>query len=364
MLRFLTTILGIFLTAQPVNAEVKPTVTYSEAADLYSTMDNLSGWLEGFTWPEYRDEWQKRFGWSSKDQEWADRYTAFRRRTFIDESGSSDPRTMPDGIFASRGENSEGTDPLAAYFLAQPNIETAIRNLDNAFSPPDAEMLRGFYQHFEPGWRTLLAESVPLKDRAAELSERLDGPTVSAFIDRVNAFYRSDVGGPFYIFFTRHPPGNGSSAEPLAGKYMLLHAPTSENDTRYWDTIVIHELVHYVSSRQPQEQKLELTKRFLDRCPLPPQIKRLWLLEEPVAVAWGQAAYSAKVLGKPLDPNDHWYAIPWVDIVSRTIAPSIIEGYDTDLQIEDVVEQAADRCNDLNAVAQQLNTSPKTKGIK
>ena len=105
---------------QPARAEVIIEVSYSEAADLYSTIDNVSGWLEGFTWPEYRAEWEQRFGWSEQDQEWSDRYKEFRRRTFIDESGSPDPRTLPDGIFASETEYTAGTDPLATYFLAQP----------------------------------------------------------------------------------------------------------------------------------------------------------------------------------------------------------------------------------------------------
>lgn len=364
MLRFLLTVLALGVAAQPVRAEVTLTVAYSEAADLYSTMDNVSGWLEGFTSPEYRAEWQRRFGWSEKDQEWADRYAAFRRRIFIDDSGSPDPRTLPDGIFASKDENSVGADPLATYFLAQPDIKTALRDLDRAFAPSDAKMLRGFYRHFEPGWRALLRESEPLKDRAADLNERLDGPAMSSFIDRMNAFYRSEVDGSFIVFFTRHPPGNGSSAEPLGGNFMLLHAPTAETDTEYWDTIVIHELAHFMSSQQPQKQKQELTKRFLDRCPLPAGIKRLWVFEEPLAVAWGQAAYSAKVLGKPLDPNDNWYAIPWVDIVSRTIASSIVDGYDTGLQIEGVLGQAAAQCNNLIAVAEQLNSSSKAGRIE
>ena len=356
MIRILLLAIALLSISAPARAEVTVSVSYSETADLYSTMDNVSRWLEGFTIPAYRDEWEQRFGWSASDQQWADRYAAFRRRMFIDDDGPLDPRALPDGIFASREENTAGTDPLASYFLSQPDIAAALRHLKDAFPADDAKMLQGFYNHFEPGWRVLLSESSPLEARAADLQARLDGQNIAAFLARVNAFYRSDVDGPFTVLFTRRPPGRESSAEPLAGSFMLLHAPVAEEDTTYWDTIAIHELVHYISARQPQEQKQALTARFLDRCPLPVGAKRLWLFEEPLAVAWGQAAYSAKVLGKPLRPDESWYAIPWVDIVSRTIAPAIIDGYDNDMHIEDVLDQTADRCNDLTAIADQLNS--------
>ena len=355
MMRFLLAAIALLFLSAPAQAEVRVSVGYSEAADLYSTMDNVSEWLEGFTIPAYRQEWEQRFGWSKSDQQWVDRYAAYRRRTFLDDNGSPDPSTLPDGIFASRSENTAGTDPLATYFLTQPGIYTALRNLNDLFSREDARMLRAFYRHFEPKWRVLLDESAPLKARADDLQARLDGQGVAAFLVRVNAFFRSDVDGTFTVYFTRHPLGKGSSAEPLAGAFMLLHSPVGETNTEYWDTIVIHELVHYVSSRQPQEQKQALTVRFLNRCALPEKAKRLWLFEEPLAVAWGQAAYSAKILGTSLDPNDNWYAVPWVDIVSRTIAPSIIDGYDSEMHIEDVLDQAADRCNNLTAVADQLD---------
>ena len=337
-------------------ADVTITVSYSEPADFYSMMDNVSGWLEGFVIPQYRAEWEQRFGWSAEDQEWADRYREYRQRTFIDETQSVDPLSSADGIFASRAENTAGGDPLATYFLAQPDLRTAMANLTSFASPQDARMLRGFYRHFEPGWRVLLRESGPLKGKAERLQARFDNATVEAFINRVSKFYGTSLEGEFTVYFTRHPPGNRTSAEPLAGSYILLHSPpVEEGDDRYWDAIVMHELVHYISSRQPEEQKRELTERFLKQCPIPDDAKRLWLVEEPLAVAWGQAAYSSIVLNNPLDPNDNWYGIPWVNTVSRTIAPSVLHAYATEATIDGpIINELADRCADLTTIVAQL----------
>jgi len=354
IVRLLLAAIALLFVSAPARADVEVSVSYSETADLYSTMDNVSEWLKGYTIAAYREEWEKRFGWSVNDQKWVDRYAAYRRRTFVNDLSSSDPRTLPDGIFASREETMDGTDPLSTHFLKHSAIETALRDLDRVATLEDARMLRGFYRHFEAKWRLLLAESEPLKTRAAELQARLDAREVSTFLDTVNSFYRSEIDGAFKVFFTRRPPGNETSAEPLAGAFVLLHSPVAEENTSYWDTIVLHELVHYVSARQPREQKQALTARFLDRCPMPDGVSRYWLFEEPLAVAWGQAAYSAKVLQSPLNPKENWYAILWVEVVSRTIASSIIDGYGNDERIEDIIDEAADRCLDLTAIANRL----------
>lgn len=348
----------VLVASVPANADVKLSVSYSQPADLYSMMDNVSGWLDGFVIPAYREEWEARFGWSKQDQIWADRYSEYRRRTFIDEKGQPDPLTSPDGIFASASETTAGTDALATYFLAQPDINSALGGLNTFATSRDAKMLRGYYRHFEAKWRVLLKESAPLTAKAETLEKQFDGKAVNAFIQRVSRFYGAQIDGEFKVFFTRHPPGKESSAEPLAGRYMLLHAPISETgDSSYWDTIVMHEFVHYISSRQTDDQKRALTQKFLKRCEIPANAKRLWLFEEPLAVAWGQAAYSEIVLKKPMDTNDNWYGIPWVDVVARAISPSIIAAYTTDASIDGpIADEAADRCNDLKAIAATLNT--------
>jgi hypothetical protein len=359
LLSRLTIALALAVAASPASAEVKVSVSYSEAADLYSLMDNVSGWLDGFVYPVYREEWVRRFGWSADDQKWADRYREYRQRSFIDNSGDVDPLASPDGIFASRTENESGSDPLATYFLAQPDIKTALANLGSFATPADARMLRGFYRHFAPKWRVVVSESGPLVAKAKRLEAKLDGAATIEFIGHVARFYGAGFNGDFKVFFTRYPPGKRSSAEPVAGRYILLHSPTAADDaTSDWDTIVMHEFVHYVSARQPEGQKRRLTKRFLERCPLPAGAKRLWLLEEPLAVAWGQAAYSKFVLGHALNPNENWYAIPWVNTVSRTIAPTILEAYSTGSVIDEkLVDQAADRCKDLKAISNQLTSA-------
>ncbi|MEB3416884.1 hypothetical protein VCJ71_12505 [Alteriqipengyuania sp. WL0013] len=350
MARLLIAVAVLLLFPFKAHANLTLTVSYRETADLFSTMDNMSDWLPGNTIPAYREEWEARFGWTEADQQWVDSYKEYRRRTILKGQGSPDPRSSPDGIFASRDQLTAASDPLAAHFLQHTTIEAALASLEKAASVSDAEMLRGFYRHFQPEWRLLLADSSALQQRASELQARLKSLAAADFIASIAKFYRSDLDGEFTVLFTRRPPGNVASAEPIAGSFILLQSPPTEIAPSYWDTIVFHELVHFISSKQPRAQKQALTARFLARCPAPSSINWGWLAEEPLAVAWGQATYSSKVLRSPLDPKENWYAVPWVNLVSRTLAPTIIDQYDRGSDIEDLVDQAADRCIDLMSV--------------
>ena len=349
--------LFVAFAALPAQAHVKVTVTYSSSADLYSMMDNVSGWLDGYTRDDYRQAWIRRFGWSDQDARWVARYKEYRLRTFIDDTVEIDPRTSPDGIFVQRTEIQAASDPFRVFFLKQPDIATALANLPQIASSQDEKMLRGFYKYFEPKWRVMFANSERLQDKSRKLQQSLDSLAVRSFIQRVAEFYNSPIDGEFAVLFTHSPIAKRATAEPSIDGRIVLQSPDDDTDADgFWDTIVMHEFVHHISSGQPTEQKQALTKRFLDRCALPAGVGPLWVLEEPLAVAWGQAAYSVRVLGHPLDPKTNWYNRAWIDVVARAISPTIIELSQNNKTIDNViVDQAADRCNDLKAIASTLN---------
>lgn len=356
--RLLALLLAALALSGPsrANAEVQVRVLYSETVNLYSLMDNVSGWLDGYTNPTYRQEWSARFGWTAADQVWADRYAEYRRRTFHSGGHSSDPRQRPDGLFASASELAADSDPLLQFLAGQNDVDSALSNLEQSVSRADARMLRGFYRHFAPGWRVILRESSPLANHAQALQRRFENQRLTDFLARVARYFRSEVDGTFRVYFTRQPPGRETSAEVVGGQLMMLHSPVNlPVEAGDWEGIVMHEFVHFISAGQPAEQKRALTEQFLSRCPMPAGVSPLWLLEEPLAVAWGQAAYASHVQGRPLDPNGNWYAIPWVNIVSRTLAPSVIAAYDNSDTINSIVDQAAERCVELGAIASQLN---------
>ena len=331
--------------AAPLSATVSLKASYNETADLFSLMDNVSGWLPGFTDSAYREEWTRRFGWSQSDQEWADRYSEYRHRTYSDPSQGILPATSPDGLFAPSAANTAKSDPLATFLLGQLSVTSALAQLRSVAAPADAAMLKGFYEHFAPKWRTILTESSTLAANAKVLHEQLNTPGAVAFVARVSRFYRVSVAGNFQALFVWSPPGPRSTAEVVAGRYFLIHVPPNQASSDNWDGVAMHELIHYISAHQPPEQKKMLTMQFLARCPEANRPKALRLLEEPLAVAWGQAAYAKYARANPVNWNERWYAIPQVDLLGHLLWPTVDQLYNTDATIIDgIVDDAAKRC--------------------
>nr|WP_298930295.1 hypothetical protein [uncultured Erythrobacter sp.] len=321
---------------------------YSEAVDLFITLDNVSGWWDGFVDPAYRSDWERRFGWTAEDQAWADRYSEYRHRTYADPSQTMDIASSPHGLFSARTAYAGETDPLATFMVDQPNVETAIENLGEIANADDVNTLRGFYIHFEDHWRQIQSENGALSSFADKLEAQLSGEKLDDYLSKVSTFYGVKRDGNFRVFFTRFPLNTRSRAEIVAGRNLILHAPIDwKFEDGEWDTIVAHEIVHYVSSLQNDEQKRSLTDRFLARCPTANSRQRLSLLEEPLAVAVGQVGYSEQVLGKPLEPLSNWYGNPRIDITARSIAKSILNALKKGIPIakSSLVEEAALLCD-------------------
>jgi hypothetical protein len=240
--------------APPVQAELRIQAGYSEAADLFSLMDNVSLWSpNGFNEPAYREYWTDTFGWTEEDQVWADRYRAYRERTYTDPGqAEQNPATASDGLFAKRSSFAESTDPLASHFI----------------------------------------RSHPL----------------------------------------RHAAEGG------------------------WSEIAVHEVIHYISAHQAPAQKRSLTARFLSECPAQIATGFYQLLEEPLAVALGNAAFANFVQGTPLEPEESWYWMPTPSVMGRLLWDDVERLYPTDATINDgIIDQAAAYCRQLLQISEWMS---------
>ena len=349
------------LCISTVDAELRVDAGYSAAADLFSLMDNVSDWSPGFTEQEYRDYWQSEFGWSAEDEDWARRYREYRQKTYRDDGqAEQDPRTATDGLFAKRSSVLDTADPLAEHFLSATTIDGALRGLGSIADAKDAAMLEGFYAHFEPHWRVLLAESKSFAERADTLREELSGPAVDAYLDRVARFYRVDIDRDFRALYVWWPPLDRTAADISGRGFFIRSHPVRHANESGWSEIVMHELTHYVSAFQDAAQKRELTRRFLDACPASIATGYYDLLEEPLAVAWGNAAYAKYVVGEPLDDAESWYWRPMPELLGQLLWPYVDAVYETDEDITGgIIDVAANKCRSLLELADMLEPIDK-----
>ena len=328
---------------------------YSDAANLFSLMDNVSGWQEGLTDPAYRAEWKRRFGWSAEDQHWADRYRDYRLRTYVDDLDSKHPSVSGDGMFVRRSSARGTADPLAIHFFRADTLSAAISLFSDVASPQDRRMLSGFYRHFAPGWRIILEESTPLRGAASRLAQQVGDAETSAFVERIGAFYHVSISGEFQSYFVWYPPKAGANAEVVGGHNFLIHLSPTDAMSDDWDATTVHELVHYLSANQPAEQKQALTKEFLATCPRADRLKALPFLEEPLAVAWASGVYTTHIAHRSIDKDVSWYANPVIDILSHMLWPVVNDYYAGRKQIDlAFAKRAAQNCATLFKASDML----------
>lgn len=340
----------LLLALLPSQASAKITIRagYHPPADLFNLMDQTALWYEGFNDPAYRKAWTERFGWSDDDQAMADRYKDYRERAFNDPAQTDLPYSArPDGIFAARSSYSLKVDPLAEHFIASPTIPDALSTLETIASAEDAQMLRSFYDHFRPKRQILLKESEAFASQARTLNDELTGDRVDAYLARMSAFYRVDTDLEFNALFVWWPPIDRTLADATGQTFFMHSHPTKHAGKVGWAEIVMHEAVHYISAHQPPEQKRALSEEFLKICPA--KTENLYdLLEEPLAIAWGQAAFAKYGRGKPLDPSENWYRRPMPAVMGRLLWLNVEAIYETDATITDgLMRDAAGYCASL-----------------
>ena len=88
--------------------------------------------------------------------------------------------------------------------------------------------------------------------------------------------------------------------------------------------IAMHELIHSISKLQSLEVKQSLTKEFYNRCKFDyKKIKRYYVLEEPLAVIFGQMYYQEKYQPKRFKFEVNWYNNKLIDSLSKLYYPVV-----------------------------------------
>lgn len=323
------------------DAETSVRAEYHPPTNLFALMDETA-LLYPWSTDAYRETWTERFGWSRADRDMMQRYKRYRKRT-VDISGQSN-RSPEDGLFSTRTAALEDTDALAHHFITAASVDDALATLEAAAPADDAQMLRDFYAHFRPGWEVILEESKVFEDQAAVLNADLSGDQVDAFLGRMTAFYRVDGDLEFTLHFVWWPPIDRTIADLLGETFVLYRHPERHAGETDRAEIAMHEAAHYFSARQPAAQKSALTAEFLEICPIEAD-NLMHVIEEPLAVAWGQAAFAKYGKGAPLNPEQNWYRPPMPDVMGRLLWLHIDQFYETDATITDgLVTEAAGYC--------------------
>jgi hypothetical protein len=335
-------------------ASVSISAHYREAANIFDIMDCVSGWWDGTFEGAYRKEWKKRFGVDADDQAFFKKYDQFRQKYF---KGLGQPKNetgpFSDGLFAKRA--SIGEDLISPAFYSSQKLSDAFEKLKTLVAAEDLEFLRNFYRRFEPKYQTLLTESKPFAAKAAKTSSKLANKKYASFYANVLNYYSVDEDLKYEVLYIWWPPLEKDFATP-SDKYLVIRQNPIKHLEWEDEDVVFHEIVHTISARQPQKQKEEISKAFLSQCPIEGKFPTMKILEEPMAVAIGQALFLETFQPSKLRWDSKLYNYPWISAFAKIIYP-VVKSEITNRKKFSIqtAEKLGFLCNELLETAKILN---------
>lgn len=339
----------------PTHAAVKIQIAYSEAANVFDVMDNVSNWWPGFCEEEYQKYWDNKFPLTQKDRDLFEKYRSIRERYYNDpDQAEKDPLKNRNGIFATLGAIT--ADPVAEAFYSADTLDGAFEKLATTVKPDELDFLRGFYSAFAGRYKILLDESKPFKEVAEQITKTLQKPGLNGYFEKVARFYRVTADLSYRVLYVWWPPIDRTNASPT-GKFLLMryHPVKHLQDAKIDSEIVFHEVVHTISARQDLAQKQALTKEFIATCDTQGKIKRMNVLEEPLAVAFGQSLFLQQFDPTRYNYGSNWYSEKWTNLFSKLIYPTVKEEFEAGRTITDgLVQKAGKHCKEVLTVVEKF----------
>lgn len=336
-------------------------VRYREAADVFEMLDQVSAWWPDYVEPAYRQSWIDAGRIRPDDSTYFAQYAQLRARHMnrMSQTGSGE-RRGGSGLFTAGAAAT--ADPVAAAFYQSDSLTEAFGRLRHVLSPREITFLRAFYTHFEARTSPLAAatRAATSASRAAT-AEALADTAVVRYVTQVAALFSfppndsarhhlagqgdhgtpvaavspdaeaargtdDDAGSsvPLSVLYVSWPDSMRTFATPN-GRALILRVRPRSGETVNSADVVVHEAVHVFAAGMPEAQKSALTGTLLDGCAVPEGVRRLAILEEPIATALGNIEFRRRFMPQRFAWGRRWYGDPWVDVYARLLHPLLVE---------------------------------------
>jgi hypothetical protein len=329
-------------------------VAYREAADLFELLDHVSAWWPDYVEPAVGDAWRARGLTAPGDSSWFARYARVRARYFDRRGQEGGGRAAGDavpeawragsGLFSAAATRT--ADPVAAAFHAADRVEAALAAIDTLVTREDRAFLQAFYARFTPRAAPLLAETRALTAASrAATALALTEPTVAAYLTRVATVVAgsgadsaapvtaSEADTPYTAVYVWWPDTAQTRATP-AGRTLVLRVRPAAGDTVNSADVVAHEFIHAAAATMSAARQRDLSTRVLAGCTPPAGLRRLVLLEEPIATALGNIEFRRRFQPARFSWRRRWYGEPWVDVYARLLHPVLAERVETGVPLD------------------------------
>jgi hypothetical protein len=339
----------------PADAQsgVRIAVVHRDAADRFELLDNVSSWWPEYVEPEYRAAWIARGLARDGDSAFFARYAAIRGRYLPRPQSNASSWRERSGLF-SAGDGLTG-DTIAAVFHRATSMEGAFTALRSLVTTAELAQLRAFYAHFEERVSPLVAETRALTQRSrAASASTLDRPEVIRYLGDVARLLTASLDSTRAVeaIYVWWPDTLQRRASPV-GTSLIVRVRPSADDVVNSADVIAHEAVHLFAASMPIALQQQLSATFLDGCTPPPGVRRLAVLEEPLATALGNITFRQRFQPERFSWGRRWYGDAWVDVFARLLQPMLVERWPRVPALDvSFAREASALCASLGRVAQ------------
>ena len=304
-------------------------VRYREAADVFEMLDQVSAWWPEYVEPAYRLAWTDAHLLQPGDSAFFARYAELRARHF-DRTGQDSHGNFREGSGLFTARSTLLADPMASAFYQSDSLPQALGLLRGTLSVEETDFLRDFYAHFASRTSVLAAQTRSLTDGSRSATARtLEDPDVQKYLSLVSALFApvtdaSDGRASFTALYVWWPDTNQAAATPNGGALVLRVRPRAGEVVNSAD-VVAHETIHVFAARVSEAQQQSLSGALLDGCHAPASLRRLAILEEPIATALGNIEFRRRFMPQRFSWSRRWYGDAWVNVYARLLQPVLAE---------------------------------------
>lgn len=314
LLQVIWLLVGMGADAHPA-IEVK----YSQIADFFNFMDNLSQWGAS-TSDEYYIFWEKNY-LEPNDIKILKKYATIRKKHFKD---------IQNVIFPTN----QTEDPIADVFYHAKNIQDALKGLEKILTTDELQIIKETVEHFKKRIDLIISSDNKQAKMAVYFDGFLKEKNVSEYIDAICNFYSVKYRDIKTTIFTVWWPTNKKYEAICIGKTILIYGSFLQEmpkDISFikaeLSSILLHELTHSISKARPESQKKLLSstaQRYATELNIT-RDKYIFLVEEPLAVILGQMIFLERTFPQYYKYMDNWYSNAWIKSMARLAKPLVFE---------------------------------------
>lgn len=332
-------------------------VKYNQSIDLLNFMDKLSEWEPGPAADTYLTFWEKSKFKKKHDQKYLLSYKEIRKKYYHPSFAH---------LFA---HNNHNTDILASVFYENTNPKKAVLKLKSKINGSDYDKIQSSIGYFSERISKLTVNQSHEK-AILFIQKTLNQEGIQAYIKIVCNFYNVDFEKLHIPVVFNYTLDNVNEDAFIYADTIVLSDFTFKKNIFYniknahlfqnIDNIslLMHEIVHLISSKAPAEQKERLSKAFEANFNLSEHLssqKKLYLLEEPLAVILGQILFTRKMLPEYYEKFQNWYENPWVNNIAKLKEKSVSRYLEENKSIDiKFVNSFAKQANELAEISKYL----------